>query len=298
MRNKRTDIAAEACEMAVEEGGAIPEGVASREYDAEGLHVRVVEVQTQEGAEKLDKPIGRYVTIDIDPLIDKQSDAFVHAVNALASELSAMSGFDSDGQAMVVGLGNRQITPDSIGPKAVNMVIATRHLIEQMPEEFKGFRPVTALSPGVLGTTGIETGEIVTGIVQKTSPGLLVLIDALASRHEGRLCRTIQLSDTGVTPGSGVGNNRFAINRETIGIPCVAVGVPTVVDAATLAADIMDKMKIPYSFDSLREQYGNTFVTLKEIDIAAAECAKVIAYGINKALQKSLSIEDIEMFLS
>jgi spore protease len=297
---KRTDLAMEAREIWNEANGAKgdPDGIKSSEYDRAGIPVQAVDILTDEGSEKLQKPKGRYVTIGIDDLLARKENAFENAVQAIADELTALLPKSEDSLALVVGLGNRDITPDAVGPHAAEQIIATRHLLQRMPDSFAGMRPVTALAPGVLGTTGIETGELVAGVSEKVRPAFLIAIDALASRQTNRLCRTVQLANTGVIPGSGVGNARFALTQETLGIPCLAIGVPTVVDAATLAADLLEQTGHKVNYDALREKHGHTFVTLKEIDQNVSDCAKVIAYGINLALQPNLTIGDIEMFLS
>ncbi len=297
---KRTDLAVEARDLYNEasKSAGDPDGVISTEFESEGLKVHAVDITTENGAQKLGKPAGRYVTIDIDPLIAHEENAFARAVNAIAGELKKLLQPDPNKPVMVVGLGNKEITPDSIGPRAAEKILATRHLLSSMPNQFGMLKPVTVLSPGVLGMTGIESGEIISGVAAKVPPSVLIIIDALASREAGRLCRSVQLSNTGVTPGSGVNNNRFAINRQSMGIPCISIGVPTVVDAATLTADIMDDQGLKYDINALHDKYGSTFVTLKEIDVQASDCAKVIAYGVNASIQTELSIEDIDMFLS
>ncbi len=297
---KRTDLAMEAREIWNEanKSKGDPDGVKSSEYDRNGVPVQAVDILNEAGSRKLQKPVGRYVTIGIDDLLSRQENAFENAAQAIAEELSALLPKSDDALALVVGLGNRDITPDAVGPHAAEQILATRHLLQRMPDDFAGMRPVTALAPGVLGSTGIEVGELIAGVLDKVKPAFLIAVDALASRSTNRLCRTIQLSNTGVTPGSGVGNARFALTQETLGIPCIAIGVPTVVDAATLAADLLEETGHEVDYNALREKHGHTFVTLKEIDQNVADCAKVIAYGINLALQPNLTIEDIEMFLS
>jgi spore protease len=177
--------------------------------------------------------------------------------------------------------------------------MATRHLVEQMPEHFGAFRPVSALAAGVLGTTGVESGELVAALVKKIRPACVLAVDALVSRNLDRVCRTIQIADTGIVPGSGVGNAREALSQETLGVPVVAIGVPTVVDAATLCADVLSEAgKIDLDPTALRGFSGGVIVTPKEIDSQVADLAKVIGYGINLALQTGLTIQDVEMFLS
>lgn len=297
---KRTDLAREAVELynEAERVSGDPDGIRSEEKQVNGMTVYTVEILNEQGAEKLSKPVGKYVTVDIDALLRHEDNAFPKAVEVIAAELKALLP-PADGEpVMVVGLGNRAVTPDALGPYAAEKIIATRHLLNQMPDSFSMLRPVTALSPGVLGMTGIESGEIVCGVAEKVPPCALIVIDALSARRTERLCRTVQLSNAGIAPGSGVGNRRFEINRKTVGVPCIAIGVPTVVDAATLAADILDELNAAYDAKALYEKHGQTFVTSKEIDQLVSECAKVIGYAVNSAVQPELSMEDIEMFLS
>ena len=202
-------------------------------------HVRDLE-RVERGEEALGKPAGRYVTLTMDGLVRREEGAFPRAARAVGGVLAQlMDGVPGRGLALVVGLGNRAITPDAIGPKVHEHTLVTRHLVEQIPEHFGAFRPVASLSAGVLGTTGMESAELIQAVCRRLSPACVVAVDALASRSLKRLCRTVQLSDTGISPGSGVGNARFALNAETLGVPVVAVGVPTVVDGATLCADLL-----------------------------------------------------------
>ena len=222
------------------------------------------------------------------------------AANVIAGELKALPlNLKPDEPVLVAGLGNRNITPDAIGPKAVEYVIATRHLVTQMPDQFKGFRQVCALTPGVLGLTGVETGEIIKGVCEHVHPSLVIAVDALASRRLNRLCSTVQICDTGIAPGSGVGNTRFALTKDALGVPVVAIGVPTVVDAVTLALDIAETAGIKdISPNDLLKNEENPIVTPKEIDRHISDTAKMIGYGIDFALQENLSVSDIELFLS
>ena len=218
---------------------------------------------------------------------------------ALAAELGALLGLAPGAPALVVGLGNRAITPDTIGPKAADQTMVPRHLVERVPEHFGSFRPVAALAAGVLGTTGMESGELVRAVAATLRPACVIAVDALASRSLRRVCRTIQLADTGITPGSGVGNARAALNAETLGVPVIAVGVPTVVDAATLTCDVLAEAgKGELNPAALQGAGDGLIVTPKDIDTQVHDLAKVIGYGINLALHTGLTIEDVELFLS
>ena len=242
MLGRRTDLALEAKEI-WEEGAAeaaVLEGVEAASGEREGFHTETVRILDRRGEEALGKPAGRYVTLTLDGLARREEGAFGRAARAVAGELAGlMEGVPTGGLALVVGLGNRAITPDALGPKVHDYTLVTRHLVEGCPEHFGGFRPVAALSAGVLGTTGMESGELVQAVCRRLKPACVVAVDALASRSLRRVCRTIQLADTGITPGSGVGNARAALNAETLGVPVIAVGVPTVVDAATLTCDVL-----------------------------------------------------------
>ena len=200
---------------------------------------------------------------------------------------------------LVVGLGNRAITPDNIGPGTLEYTLVTRHLVEGAPEYFADFRKVAAVEPGVLGTTGIESVEIIRAVVEKIRPDRVVAVDALASRSLSRLCRTVQIADTGIVPGSGVSNARAALSKETLGVDVIALGVPTVVDAATLAADMLEQSGGgQLQRDKLEEMGSAMIVTPREIDRSVRDIANLLGYGLNLALHDGVGIGDIDMFLS
>ena len=300
MEQRRTDLAVEAAQLWRERGGAgaLP-GVESRESRREGYPVTTVRILDDRGTQALGKPAGTYVTLTLEGLARREKDAFGRAARAVAAELSPLLKLPRGAPVLVVGLGNRSITPDDIGPRAADHTMVTRHLVEQAPEHFGSFRPVAALAAGVLGTTGVESGELVRAVAEKVRPAAILVVDALASRSLSRVCTTVQLSDTGIVPGSGVGNARFALNQETLGTPVIAVGVPTVVDAATLAADVLAQAgRADLDPDALRGAGDGLLVTPRDIDARVADLAKVIGYGINLALQPGLSIADIDLFLS
>ena len=190
------------------------------------------------------------------------------------------------------------MTPDAVGPLTADNVLVTRHLIAAQPRHFSGFRPVSVFRAGVLGTTGVESAEAVRGLTAEIKPTVIIAVDALASRRVGRVCATVQLSDSGIIPGSGVGNHRTALNQETLGIPVISVGVPTVVDAATLAADLLEEAGITkINEEKLRSGQQNLMVTPRDIDAQVRDLSKVIGYGINWALQDP-EIEEINALLS
>lgn len=296
MKIRRTDLAMEARELWQESAGETTRlvGVEAEEGLREGIPVTAVHILNQEGERALGKPQGNYVTLTMEGVANRAEDIFGRAVRAVAAELTQLlRGVPGNGLALVVGLGNREVTPDAIGPQVYGHTLATRHLVRQMPEAFGQLRPVAALAAEVLGSTGVESGEVVQAVCREIRPACVIAVDALASRSLERLCRTVQLADTGITPGSGVGNHRVGLSRETLGVPVLAVGVPTVVDAATLAADLTGADEPP-SLGRGRD----LLVTPKDIDSQVADLAKIIGYGINLALQPQLTLEDLELLLS
>ena len=301
MLKRRTDLALEAKELWTEsaEKETKLEGVRARDSLREGYQVTTVDILDEQGASSLGKPVGSYVTVQLDALARREEDAFGRAARAIAAELNGLLKLPEEATCLVVGLGNRAITPDAIGPGVADHTMVTRHLVEQVPEHFGSFRPVAALAAGVLGTTGVESGELVKAVAEKIRPGCIIAVDALASRSMDRVCTTVQLANTGIVPGSGVGNHRAALNRETLGVPVIAVGVPTVVDAGTLAADILAEAgQEGLDPEALAGAGDGLMVTPRDIDQRVADLVKVIGYGINLALQPGLTIEDVDLSLS
>ncbi|MCT8976261.1 GPR endopeptidase [Clostridium sp. CX1] len=318
----RTDLAVEAKEIYQRQNSNIP-GVESEEKEEGDVKVTIVKILNDVGARAMGKPEGTYVTIDMPKFTHYDGDTMDEVSTVLGKTLSEMINLDDSMTALVVGLGNWNITPDALGPKVVSKLMVTRHLKQLIPDQIdEGIRPVCAIAPGVLGLTGMETGEIIRGIVDKIKPNLIVCIDALASRKMERVNTTIQIGDTGISPGSGVRNKRMEISEKTLGIPVIAIGVPTVVDAATMANDTIDmvldemvaqstkgsefydmlksidKNEKQRMIQSLLEPYvGNLMVTPKEVDVVVESVSKVIANGINIALQPALDLEDINRFL-
>ena len=296
MRMRRTDLALEARELWQERAGAasaLP-GVEAHDTLREGIPVNTVRVLDSRGEEALGKPRGAYVTLTLEGLAGREEGIFQRAVRAVAGEVSALlEDIPAGGLVLVAGLGNRAITPDAVGPKVHENVLVTRHLVRQMPEHFGSLRPVASLAAEVMGTTGVESGELVRAVCEKIGPACVVAVDALASRSLKRLCRTVQISDTGITPGSGVGNHRMGLTRDTLGVPVIALGVPTVVDGATLAADLLGTDDLP----DLNEG-RDLLVTPKDIDSQVNDLAKVIGYGLSMALQPGISLEELELLLS
>lgn len=299
MEKRRTDLAVEAAQLWREGGAGELRGVEQEESTREGYPVTTVRIVDEEGAKAIGKPVGTYVTITLDGLARREEDAFGRAARAVAAELAALLKLPEGAPALVVGMGNRAITPDNIGPAAADHTMVTRHLVEQVPEHFGSFRPVAALAAGVLGTTGVESGELVKAVTEKICPSCVIAVDALASRSLSRVCNTIQLADTGITPGSGVGNARAALDRRSLGVPVIAVGVPTVVDGATLAADLLAEAgQADLDPQALQGAGEGVLVTPRDIDAKVTDLAKVVGFGINLALQTGLTVEDVELFLS
>lgn len=274
----------------------------------ENINVATVKITNEEGANAIGKPIGTYVTIDVKELKLAGEVEIQKASEVVTEELKKI--FDKHVQnrddILVVGLGNAYVTPDSLGPKVIKDIDVTRHFLKYTPEYIDpNTRPVTAISPGVLGTTGIETSEIVKGIVDNIKPKLVIVIDSLASKSIERISSTIQIADTGIVPGAGVGNARNELSQNTLGIPVIAIGVPMVVETATLVNDALylfisklqeeaksndelNELKEKDNYDAIKEalnpQGYNMIVTPKEIDDLIENMKDVVARGINYAM--------------
>lgn len=298
---KRTDLAAEAREIWQESAGVQTalSGVMAYDKKCGGVNVTVVKILDEEGEKALCKPRGVYTTIAVEPYIRRDENGFLNCAKTIAGELRQVLPEGRDKTVLVVGLGNAAITPDAVGPDTVDYIMVTRHLKGNFPEEFAMFRPVSAVKSGVLGTTGIESADVIKALAEYTSPDLVIAVDALTSRSIDRICKTVQIADTGIVPGSGIGGGRAALNRETIGVPVIAVGVPTVVDAGTLAADIAERAgKNGVSYEEISAYGGDMIVTPKDIDANVRDISKLIGYGINLALHEGITLEDIDMFIS
>ena len=289
----RTDLAMEARELHPSLSGVTEE---SEEH--EGVAVTRIALTTDDAAARLEKRKGRYVTLDAPELSARPLDLFERVSRALSNELSRlMEGLGTCENVLVVGLGNRAITPDSLGPRVVESIYVTRHIKQYMPDALPGpVRAVSAVAPGVLGVTGVETMEIVRGVVEHCKPDLVIAVDALASRRAARISTTVQLTDAGISPGAGVGNNRTGLDRETLGVPVIAIGVPLVVFATTISQDtislIADETGLHNDEERLKElaakviaeHIGELIVTPKEIDSIVADMTRIVADGINMAL--------------
>ena len=291
----RTDLAVEAIENH-KTAAALPH-VRQSDRMLEGFAVHEVRILSKDAAREIGKPQGRYLTLELDALIRREEDAFPRACKALSTLLRELLPRPNDGPVLIAGLGNRMITPDAIGPQTADHVIATRHLVAQSPAIFADWRPVSALAPGVLGQTGVETGEVICGVLDRVRPAAVIAVDALAAGRLSRLLRTVQLADTGITPGAGVGNARAALNEETLGVPVIAVGVPTVVDGATLAHEISSQLGQP-ACEALDDLSQPVMITTRDIDREVSYISRMIGYAVNMALHPHLSVADIDLYLS
>lgn len=290
---RHTDLALEAHELwRSARGGEAPAGTDCSEHLREGFPVTCVCVRTDEASRLLDKPRGVYLTLDLRGW-EQQEDGTATAALALARELRTLPPLRKGVQrALVVCLGNAAMTPDALGPRAAGHILVTRHLAAQLPS----LAAVSVLSPGVLGSTGLEAAEQARGAVRAARAELVIAIDALASQRLGRVCATVQLCDTGIVPGSGVGNHRGALTRETLGVPVVAVGVPTVVDAATLALDILEEAGVPLPpRGTLAGASRALMVTPRSIDAQVSALARIVGLGVSAALHPSLSPEELTL---
>ena len=310
MYNFRTDLAVERTNL-YRKANKLEEidGIETEDQEInENIKVSRAKITNANGEQAIGKKKGVYVTIDLKDLKVADEDEIQKASDTLSNELKTLiqNHIQSKDDIMVVGLGNIYVTPDSLGPKVINEIDVTRHIIKYLPQYIdENARPVTAISPGVLGTTGIETYEILKGIVDNVKPKLLIVIDALASRSIERISSTIQISDTGIVPGAGVGNTRAEISERTLGIPVIALGIPTVVESAVLVNDCLDlliekmqneaksnvylnQLKEQDNYEKIKDilnpQNYNMIVTPKEIDDLIENMKDVVARGINMSL--------------
>ena len=299
--NIRTDLAVETRELYKkaekidDEGPGIKTDV---ENVAEGFNVTEVKILSDEGARALGKPIGSYYTLEADNLHLGIEEVNMKVEDKISVILKSLMNLAPDDTVLVVGLGNEDVTPDSVGPKVISKIDVTRHLIKYVPQYIKeGTRQVSAIIPGVLGTTGIETSDIIKAIAEKVNPSAVIVIDALAARNIKRIKNTIQIANTGIAPGSGVGNNRQRIDKDLLGVPVIAIGVPTVVDSKTIVSDVIEGIIEKENVeDDKKEQYynfienmlpgieNNSMVTPNEIDEVVTNISDIIANGINMAL--------------
>lgn len=310
MYNFRTDLALERRDIyqKINKLQEIDGVEGTEEQINDKIKVSRVKITNQNGENAIGKPIGNYTTIDVKGLKLATDEDIQKTAETLTNELKKMIDIHTDkqGEILIVGLGNIYVTPDSLGPKVINEIDVTRHIQKYLPQYLdEGTRVVSAISPGVLGTTGIETVEILKGIVDNINPKLLIVIDALASRSIERISSTIQISDTGIVPGAGVGNTRQEISQSSLGIPVVAIGIPTVVELATLVSDGIDifidrlqekaesneylnKLQQDDKYEEVKEALNvgeySMIVTPKDIDDLIENMKDIVARGINFAV--------------
>lgn len=284
----RTDLALEKREML---GKKEPEGVRSSTFKKGDVSFTKIKILNGEGSKALGKPVGTYITAEI-PQLMKNPVTDEDMIEAIAEQLRSL--LPESGTVLVVGLGNTDITPDAVGPKSVSTVLATRHISRELSEEIGlgELRSVAGFVPGVLGRTGLEAAESVRGLVSAVEPSAIIAIDALAARKLSRLGTTVQISDIGIIPGSGVGNARKEITEDSVGVPVISVGIPTVVDVCTLVNDLTD------SKGKIAENRGqDMIITPREIDIVIERASELIGMSINKALQPDISVEEMLMLV-
>ena len=289
--NFRTDLALERREYIKEKE---PDGVLSKEETIENIKVTTIEITNENGERLIGKPKGKYITVEAESFIKTPvlSDKALEVAALKIKEL-----LPKGESFLIAGLGNDDITPDALGPKSASLILATRHIKGEIAKSigFEGMKSVSSIVPGVLGKTGIETKEIIEGVVKNTHPDALIVIDALAARNLSRLGTTVQMCNTGISPGSGVGNYRGEISEKTLGIPVISIGVPTVTDGITMAFDLLEKAGI--TEDVLKEKElkseKTVMVTPKEIDLVIERAALLVSMGINLALFESMDKNEI-----
>ncbi len=288
--NFRTDLALERCEFL---GKKTLEGIEIDSFKAHKAKVTRIDVLNAEGADAVGKPVGRYVTVEVSPF-SKHAQFIDESLSALTEEIRRI--IPPSGSVLVAGLGNTKITPDALGPKCASMIFATRHITGELLKAtgLSGLRCVSAFSTGVLGETGAESVEMIKGVVHSVKPDFVITVDALAARNTERLGTTVQMCNTGIVPGSGVGNARAEISEKTVGVPVVSIGVPTVVDAATLVLDC----GVCEDEQALYEQMGNMMVTPREVDLMIERASKLTALAVNCALQPEIAPEDMLILTS
>lgn len=286
----RTDLAMEAAEIYKSRTEADRDGIEIKQCEQNGFTINTMTVKTEHGAKKIGKAKGKYVTIQLTENFYNMPEYDEVLSDIISKQLLEMTGSLKGKAVLTAGLGNRAITADCIGPKAVENLLITRHIRKYVPYEIsKNLGEVCAVAPGVLGITGIETGEILSGICEKVKPDVVILIDALAAKSIKRVVTTVQMCNSAIAPGSGVGNRRFAIDENLLGAKVYVIGVPTVVDAYTMLCDISKKDVISAAADDIQ----NMTVTPKDIDAKAKRMASVIAFALNKAFNPNLTDEEI-----
>jgi len=314
------DLAIEAHDLVRGQTGQEIPGVVVDREKYENSSVTIVKIVEEQAEQLMGKPRGNYITIEAPSLRENNRLAQQEVAEVLAKKLSSLFNLPEKANILLVGLGNWNATPDALGPKVIEHSMVTRHLFKYAPEELgEGMRSVSAIAPGVLGITGIETAEIIKGIVEKIKPELVIVIDSLAAGSVDRIAATIQIADTGINPGSGIGNQRTGINQASMGVPVIAIGIPTVVHAAVIAQvtveHFLEQLKenpvLNQIYQNLRPDFthqvidqvlqpfaGNLMVTPKEIDSLILNTSKTVAGGISMALHPSINFEDFNIYLN
>ncbi len=292
MSNIRTDLASELRE---ENGVTEEDGIKEENIETDGIKVKRIEILDDSAAKKIGRNKGKYISIYFDGIFSDNS-FFDKTCEVIKNELNALSDF-KDKETLVIGLGNAALTADALGPKTVSGIIASRHLKKHVPKLFYNMKlgEVSTLTTSVLGKTGIESSELVKAAIEKVKPKIVIVIDALAAREMKKLCTTLQITDTGICPGSGVGNNREELSEKTLGVKVISIGVPTVVNARTLAHDLAKENNCEASEKSLSPYDENLIVTPKDIDILLSKCASLLSTSINKTLHPYLSNDEINL---
>lgn len=309
----RTDLALEAREMINEkksekmkDNNSLPEGMFVNTTENEYVIITDIQIKSDEAMKAIGKKKGKYITLELKQSVLDTIDTQENTAATLAEEIKKIIKEHSikEPKIMLVGLGNRNITADSLGPKVADKIVVTRHVknLQKMKnnqniEIDNRLGNVCAIAPGVMGVTGIETSEIIKGMLSTVNPDLLIVIDALASRRATRVNSTIQISDTGIVPGSGVGNHRMELSQEVLGIPVISVGVPTVVDAFTLVKDMLDIAEKDLPELENIDNIANMIVTPKNIDIAIERISDVVASAVNMAIHKGFKMQEINEYL-
>lgn len=293
--NFRTDLALEVKEFITESD---IKDIESATEESGDFSVSVIDIKSEVGSQKMGKPIGKYITVSCPPFSDA-SDFDTEEIELIAKQIRMLLPKKKD-LALVVGLGNRTITPDALGAQVVEKTLATRHISDEIKRSagLESLKAVAAFSPGVLGQTGVETAEITGSVVKEIAPDFVIVIDALASRSVSRLGTTVQISNVGISPGSGIMNKRKELSKNSLGVPVIAIGVPTVVDAMTLALDVSGMDYDSLDKNKIEPKGRSMMVTPKEIDLIIQRASKVVALAINSALQPEMSLEDIMSLVS
>ena len=286
----RTDLAME--HAIFQDESSLPRGIRLRRETKQGVSATVLKIISRSAAKQLGRDRGVYITLELGQMLRGDRDSFNRTVQVLGGYLRDLLTLPPSLPVLVAGLGNRDVTPDALGPMTAENILVTRHMLRAMPGEFARFRPVAALSPGVPGTTGVDSGDMIRAMAARLEAAAVIAVDALAARDTGRLCGTVQLTDTGIVPGSGLGSRMEAINRASLGIPVFSLGVPTVTDAATLAEDLLTASGIQ-SPELPDTGTGRMVVTCADIDRRIRDVSRLLSFTINYALQPMLRVEDL-----